>query len=98
MENNNGLRVDVVDFALKSKYIKNGLTTTSNNTVIHPRDGAGNITLNENSENNPLLIIETTSTKILQRSMLRVLDTNFEYFKFPVDVTPVASNFDLNVD
>jgi hypothetical protein len=104
MENNNNIpnRLDTVNYRRNTGYIKNGLTITSNNPVIHPRDEAGNIILQENSESNPLLIIEPVSTKLTMASMLKVLDTTFQYFKFPVSVTPVSSDinleFSLNTD
>jgi|LakMenEpi03Aug12_release.lakeMendotaPanAssembly.Ray.scaffolds.fasta_scaffold327410_2 hypothetical protein len=95
-------KIDPVRYRQNAGYIKNGLTVTSNNPVIHPRDEAGNIILQENSETNPLLIIEPVTTKISMNSMLKVLDTTFQYFKFPVSVTPVSSDinleFGLNLD
>jgi len=89
-------KFDTVNLAQNAKYIKNGLTVTSNNINIHPRDKGGNIILQENSETNPLLIIEPTTTKISTKSMLRVLDTQFRYFKFPV-TTPLT-NVDTNIN
>jgi hypothetical protein len=89
-------KFDTVNLSQNVKYIKNGLTVTSNNVNIHPRDEAGNIILQENSETNPLLIIEPTSTKISTKSMIRVLDTQFKYFKFPV-TTPLT-NVDTNIN
>lgn len=74
--------LDPIKLAKFTKYIGN-LTVTSNNTNIVPRDEAGNIQLNEESETNPLLIIEPTATKIQLASVLKVLDTRFQYFKFP---------------
>jgi len=69
------------------KYLNNGLTYISNDINIHPRDAAGNIILHENGINNPLLIIEPITELISVQSMLRVLDTRFNYFKFPVTTT-----------
>jgi hypothetical protein len=89
--------VDPAKQQLAVKYIQNGLTVTSNNTSIHPRDEAGNIILQENSEQNPLLIIEPTATKISLNSMLRVLDTRFEYYKFPVIRTDVPELPELDL-
>lgn len=65
-------------------YINNGLTYVSDNTSIHPRDEAGNIILQENSETNPLLIIEPTQVNYTVATTNRVLDTTFRYFKFPI--------------
>jgi len=80
-----------------AKYIQKGLTLVSADTSIHPRDEAGNIVLHENSETNPLLIIEPNSVRISTNSIIRVLDTTFNYFKFPVTVT-ADSGINLNID
>jgi len=82
--------LDPVPLRQQAKYKTGGLTVTSNNTSIIPRDGAGNIILRENEQNNPLLIIEPVDTTILLESVLKVLDTRFEYFKFPVSTTAVV--------
>jgi hypothetical protein len=82
--------LDPVPLRQQAKYKTGGLTVTSNNTSIIPRDGAGNIILRENEQNNPLLIIEPVDTTILLESVLKVLDTRFEYFKFPVSTKEVA--------
>ena len=79
-------------------YINNGLTYISNNPVIHPRDAAGNIILQENSENNPLLIIEPVSAKISNRSVLRVTNTAFQYFTFPVAVNEITELPEIDTD
>jgi hypothetical protein len=79
------------------KYKINGLTVTSNDTNIMPRDEAGNVILYENAETNPLLIIEPVDTKIMLDSVLRVLNTRFEYFKFPVTTTAVEDE-DIEID
>jgi hypothetical protein len=81
-----------------AKYIQKGLTVVSADTSIHPRDEAGNIILHENSEENPLLIIEPNTVRITTNSILKVLNTTFEYFRFPVQstITPVL-NLDLNL-
>jgi hypothetical protein len=93
----NDRKIDTDVLRRQLKYVKNGLTVTSNNVNIHPRDIAGNIILQEKSETNPLLIIEPVTTKISTKSMLRVLDTQFDYFKFPV-TTPLTDVPDVNLD
>ena len=87
---------DTVNLQKNAKYLKNGLTVTSDNTSIHPRDAAGNIILQEGSDTNPLLIVEPTATKISNNSVLKILNTRFEYFKFPVITTP--TNITLNTE
>jgi hypothetical protein len=96
---NFGKIFDPIKLAQFTKYIGN-LNVISNNTSIVPRDVSGNIQLNEESETNPLLIIEPTATKIQLASVLKVLDTRFQYFKFPVttQVTPEPlPSFDLSL-
>lgn len=82
-------------------YINNGLTYVSDNTSIHPRDEAGNIILQENSETNPLLIIEPTQVNYTVATTNRVLDTTFRYFKFPIAASadiPEINTDDLQLD
>jgi hypothetical protein len=90
-------RLDPVEQQIQSKYRSEGLTYISNNNDIVPRDTAGNISLTENSETNPLLIIDPVTEKITTTSMLRVLNTRFQYYKFPVQVL-ASGSLDLNVD
>ena len=78
------------------KYQGN-LTVTSNDTNIIPRDEAGNVMLQESSTTNPLLIIEPVATRITLSSVLKVLDTRFQYFKFPA-TTRVIETADVNID
>jgi hypothetical protein len=78
------------------KY-QNNLTVTSNDSNIIPRDDAGNIQLESNSTTNPLLIIEPVATKIFLTSMLKVLDTRFQYFKFPA-TTRVINETPVDID
>lgn len=90
---------DPVSLDQQAKYKQQGLTVTSNNISIIPRNDAGSIILQENSQTNPLLIIEPVSTKITTNSILRVIDTQFQYFKFPVTtrIIPDVSNINLDL-
>jgi hypothetical protein len=54
--------------------------------------------LHADSTNNPLLIIEPTTKKITTKSILRVIDTQFKYFKFPATTTIIDESADLNLD
>lgn len=85
----------------QTKYQQNGLTVVSNDNFVVPRDESGNIALEEGGTN-PLLIIEPMTTKITTISMLKVLDTRFQYFKFPattrvIDDTEVVLDLDLDL-
>jgi hypothetical protein len=91
-------RPDPISLDQQAKYKQQGLTVTSNNTSIIPRDDAGNIILEENSETNPLLIIEPVTTKITTNSILRVIETSFQYYSFPVAIRPTPILTDLDID
>ena len=85
----------------QTKYQKNGLTFQSNNNSVVPRDQAGNIQLQESATDNPLLIVEAASTKILNNSVLKVVDTQFNYFKFPATTRIIGTDdvdLDLDID
>jgi hypothetical protein len=93
---------DSINIDKQLKYQKDGLTSISNNESIMPRDANGNIILQQDGTANPLLIIEPTANKITNKSMMRILDTQFKYFKFPprttiVDEEPVDLDLDLDL-
>ena len=81
----------------QAKYLKRGLTYISNDSAIIPRDTAGNIVLNESAANNPMLYIDPVAEQITMKSALKVLDTRFKYYKFPVTVNTTTTT-DLNTD
>jgi len=87
--------LDPVKLQQTSKYIKGGLTVVSNNTDIVPRDENGNIIVQDGS----YMVIETNSFNINNNTMLKVLDTQFNYFKFPAQVVEIDDDdIDINVD
>jgi len=88
-------RLDTVNLQERSKYQEQGITRISNNDSVVKRDSAGNIELQE-SKKNTLLIIEPIYKKILNSSVVKVLDTQFNYFKFPVRIA--GESLDLNLD
>jgi len=90
-------RLDPVDLQDQSKYQEQGITRISNNDSVVKRDSAGNIELQE-SKKNPLLIIEPIYKKILNSSVVKVLDTQFNYFKFPVRIAGESLDLNLDVD
>lgn len=94
--------IDSINVDTQVKYQKDGLTRISNNESVVPRDANGNIILEQDSDSNPLLIIEPTANRITTKSMLRILDTQFKYYKFPARTTvieeePVDLDLDLNL-
>jgi hypothetical protein len=81
-------------------YQTSGLNVISNNNNVVPRDASGNVMLHEDSIN-PLLIIESTIKKITLKSILKVIDTQFKYFKFPATnftIIDDVEELDLNLD
>jgi len=88
---------DTVNLEAQAKYKEQGITRISNNDSVVKRDSAGNIELQE-SKKNPLLIIEPIYKRILNSSVVKVLDTQFNYFKFPVRVTGESINLDFDLD
>ena len=92
----NSRLLDPVTAEQQARYSRLGLNYISNNTAVVPRDEAGNITLNENSKKNPLLIIDSSAEQIATKSVLRVLNTRFQYYSFPTELA--ANDTDLNLD
>jgi len=81
------------------KYQEMGLNYRSNDDNINVRNNAGSLKLNENDEKHPVLIIEPSSNNILNESILKVIDTQFNYFKFPATTRIIGSdNVDLDLD
>lgn len=86
----NTRRLDPISADQQAKYQRDGLTYVSNDINVIPRDTAGNIILNEGNDN-PLLIIDPVTERSTMKSALRVLDTRFQYYKFPVQVTTTTT-------
>jgi len=91
--------IDKIDLDKQLRYQNEGITYVSNNNNVIPRDTAGNIILQEGATDNPLLVIEPISVKITNQSLLKVLDTQFNYFKFPARIiTEDDPEVDLDLD
>jgi len=85
--------------SIQQPYIQNGLTYQSNNKFVMQRDTAGNIILDANADTVQHLIIEPAVEKILNKSVVEVFDTRFNYFKFPAKSKGIPSTaFTLNTD
>jgi len=82
--------------AFSITYQSKGVTYRSNDPAVVQRDEAGNVILLE-GEQNQLLRIEPIATNITTTSMLKVLDTQFTYFKFPTSY-PIETTLDLDLD
>ena len=86
--------LDPIALQQTSKYIKDGLTVVSNNTDIIPRDVNGNIVVQSGS----YMVIEPNSFNFDSKPMLDILDTRFNYFSFPVQITSNPIDVDVNFD
>ena len=91
--------IDPVNLQQTSKYINDGLTVISNNKNIIPRDANGNVIVQSGS----YVILQTNSFNISNSSMLEVLNTRFNYFKFPArtvidDIPDINLDLDLQLD
>lgn len=75
--------IDPITGAQQAQYQVNGLNYISDNDDIIPRDLAGNIILTEFGSDNPLLIINPVAEQVTTKSVLRVVNTRFQYYKFP---------------
>jgi hypothetical protein len=88
--------VDLEQFA---RYKANGLTYVSDNINIIPRNTAGDIIIQQSASMNELLIIEPMVNNISTKSVLRVIDTSFQYYKFPVSTIDVIDDVvDLDIE
>jgi hypothetical protein len=88
INNNINLVSNAVNIDLIGKYLVNGLTVTSNDPNIISRDKNGVV---EVEQNNPL-IIEPTTYRISNKSILKVVNTQFTYFNFPATVNVTNLN------
>jgi hypothetical protein len=87
--------MDSVSLRQDSFYEEKGITALSNDNVVVPRDIAGNVLVQTTSS---LLIIEAITTNVLAESVIPLLDTQFNYFKFPARTATVDESLDLDLD
>ena len=93
-------KVDSISNEKNAQYQKRGITYVSNIPTVNLRDNAGNIQFKEDRPNR-IVIIEPISTKITTKSVIKILDTQFNYFKFPARTTIVEEeplDLDLDID
>jgi len=85
---------------LLAPYLVNGLTVTSNDPKIVPRDKNGIMQIKENLP----LIIEPVLYTTSKKSILKVVDTQFNYYNFPATVniqeieTPTIEEVLVDID
>jgi len=86
---------DSVSLVQDSFYDEKGITAISNNNAVVSRDQGGNVLIQPTSS---LLVIEAITTNILAESVLPLLNTQFNYFRFPVTTTTIDTDVDLDLD
>lgn len=89
-------KIDVIDIDKQLKYKNLGITYVSNDPDVVSRDQAGNILVSNSSSK--LLTIEPISENLILDSMLRVIDTQFTYYSFPVSIKSDTGSIDLDFD
>ena len=81
-----------------SEYTTNGMTYRSDDNNIIPRDSAGSIVIEPTSNKN-ILVIEPIVKRITNNSFLKVYNTAFQYYKFPVaTIEPGNAELTVNID
>ena len=91
-------QVSSIDNSKNATYQVNGLAYASNIATVNKRDEAGNLIYQE-GESNPALIIEPVTENLVTASVIKVVNTQFSYFKFPARTTIEAEeDFDLGID
>lgn len=89
-------KIDVIDIDKQLKYKNLGITYVSNDPNVVSRDQAGNILISNSSSK--FLTIEPIAENIFLDSMLRVIDTQFTYYSFPVTIKTDTSSIDLDLN
>lgn len=87
--------IDSVALRQDSFYDEKGITAISNNNAVVSRDQNGNILVQPSSS---LLVIEAITTNVLAESVIPLLNTQFNYFKFPARTAIVDETLDLDLD
>jgi hypothetical protein len=92
------ITIDSTINAKNAKYQSKGVVYASNISTINKRDEAGNVVYEEGGAI-PLLVIEGIAENIVNSSVLKVVDTQFNYYKFPARTNVVVEEeFDLGFD
>jgi hypothetical protein len=90
--------VNFVTNTKESKYQVLGITYNSNDPYVNSRLDNGTLSIDMNEAPQSLLIIEPITQKFNNSSLLKVLDTQFTYYSFPVSIEFDDASIDLNVD
>lgn len=79
------------------KYQTNGLLVMTNDTAVVPRNEAGSIQVEDGATTPVILVIEPMIKRVTTKSALKVLNTQFNYYKFPAR-TALAEEPELDLD
>lgn len=90
--------VNFVTNTKESKYQVLGITYNSNDPYVNSRLDNGTLSIDMNEATQSLLIIEPITQKFNNSSLLKVLDTQFTYYSFPVSIEFDDASIDLNLD
>jgi hypothetical protein len=81
------------------KYQTNGLLAVTNDTAIVPRNEAGAISIEDGNTDPTILVVEPMIKRVTTKSMLKVVNTQFSYYKFPArTVLEDEPELDLDLD
>ena len=90
-------QIDFVTNTKESKYQVLGVTYNSNNPYVNSRLDSGILSVDVNEQTGSLLIIEPITQKFINNSILKVLDTQFNYFKFPARTSILEDDTQLDL-
>jgi hypothetical protein len=79
------------------KYQTNGLLVVTNDTAVVPRNESGAIQIEDDNTTPVILVIEPMIKRVTTKSALKVLNTQFNYYKFPAR-TALADEPELDLD
>jgi len=81
------------------KYQTNGLLFVTNDTDVVPRNESGAIQIEEGINTPTILVIEPMIKRVTTKSVLKVVNTQFNYYKFPArTILDDEPELDLDLD
>lgn len=92
-------KVSAANISSTIKYQTNGLLVVTNDMEITPRTATGVIQIEEDASSPVIMVIEPMVNKVTTKSALKVLNTQFNYYKFPArTVLAEEPVLDLDLD
>ena len=91
--------VSAVQMSSTIKYQTNGLLVVTNDTDVVPRNESGAIQIEEGIVDPTILVVEPMIKRVTTKSVLKVVNTQFNYYKFPArTVLDEEPELDLDLD